>query len=295
MHVWQTSHMSSENLGDQEWTKLGQWLEQVQAWSWDKDSYPLGADSVLAGDEHGMPEGASVAAVVRSLLDSSVDDLASACMLAAELGRISPVGIPTLVRGTIELSGLGMWVITGKGRQARQERALRVAHDSLMNAGKFYEHVAKDATWPASDRAEASKRAEKYKAQQELLIADAVKHGLKKTHITANLNRTEALKEVDKARETVFFSNWQLCSGFAHGLSWAAQSFNTFVYTHSMEGGGVLTGRTLEKDSALTLLNWGKFAIEELQGSFSVGRLPVPGATDTAEIRAVPRKGSHDI
>jgi hypothetical protein len=269
--------MTIEKAVPDEWELLGSWIARAQDLSFDKDAYPLAPDSILVGDELGITGGASVAAVVRSLLDSAVDDLASAFALVTGAGRLSPVGIPTLVRGTIELAGLGMWVLTGQERSGRQERALRVAHDSYSNASKFYDQLSKSAAAPANVRAEATQGAADNKAWAVTLADDAAKRGLKKTRVTTQLNRTDALKEVDMARGTRFFSNWQLCSGFAHGLAWASQFFHIKVYTHAMEGGGMLTARTLEADRALTMLLWGKQAIEELTGTFAAGRMPAPG------------------
>lgn len=254
---------------------MGLWLAEAERHSSDKHSYPLDASSLLAGDEQGMPEGTSVAAVVRSLLDSAVDDLAAAFALA-DAGRISPAGIPTLVRGSIELAGVGMWVLTAPGRAGRQERGLQVAHDSMVNAEKYFTNVSKETTVPANIQKEASASAEKFKDQRQDLVAGAGRLKLKKTHVTASLNRTETLKQVDRARGTLFFSRWQLCSGFAHGFSWAPQFFNNFQYTHAMEGGGILTGRSLEPERALRLLEWGQHAINELLGSFRMGRIPAP-------------------
>jgi hypothetical protein len=167
-----------------------------------------------------------------------------------------------------------MWILTGKGREGRQERGLRVAHDSLFNAGKFFTHMANDTTVPAHIQEEAHKAAEGFKVQVDSLLGSAVFLGLKKTAVKASLNRTDALKHVDKERRTDFFSRWQLCSGFAHGFSWAPQFFSGFAYAHVMEGGGVITGRVLEAERALVLLQWGKHAIDELLGSFNMGLIP---------------------
>jgi hypothetical protein len=112
-------------------------------------------------------------------------------------------------------------------------------------------------------------------------LADAAaKAGLKKTRVTASLNRTEALKEVDTARDTQFFSRWQLCSGFAHGLAWAPAIFHTKIGTHTMEGGGTITLSTMTEESALEMLQWGQHAIEELRGTFGAGRTFITDGAD---------------
>lgn len=257
------------------WEKLGDWIQEAQRQSANKDSYPLDSKSLLALDQQLMPEGTSVAAVVRSLLDSAVDDLASAFALVVDAGRLSPVGVPTLVRGSIELAGVGMWVLTGTGRSGRQERGLRVAHDSLINAKKYFTHISRDPTVPAKEKGEAIDAAKNFEQQAKTLAASTTFLGIKKSLVTASLNRTDALQQVDKARETQFFSQWQLCSGFAHGFSWARSS-STISGTHTMEGGGVLTGRTMGPERTLSILQWGRHAIEELQGSFHQGRIPSP-------------------
>jgi hypothetical protein len=98
--------------------------------------------------------------------------------------------------------------------------------------------------------------------------------------VTASLNRTEALKEVDTARDSQFFSDWQLCSGFAHGLAWAPALFHTKVGTHTMEGGGTITLSTMTEESALVMLQWGQHAGEELRGTFGAGRTFITDGAD---------------
>jgi hypothetical protein len=234
-----------------------------------------------------MPTGASVAAIVRSLLDTAVDDLASAFGLAAGLGRLHPAGIPTLVRGTVELSGIGMWILTGKGRAGRQERALRVAHDSLFNASKFLSHMAADPTVPGHVQTDARAAAVKSKEEVESLLGSAAFLGLRKSAIKAPLNRSDALRQVDKERATDFFSRWQLCSGFAHGFAWAPQFFHDVAYRHVMEGGGMITGGHLSEERALVLLGWGRHAIEEFLASLDFGLMP--SRSGDLSIVAVPR------
>lgn len=269
--------MSNEpNPSSSDWENIGFWIQEAQRQSADRYSYPLNSKSLLAMDQQGMPEGTSVAAVVRSLLDSAVDDLASAFALVTEAGRPSPVGIPTLVRGSIELAGVGMWVLTGTGRSGRQERGLRVAHDSLINAKKYFTHLSRDPMVPANVKKEAIESARNFEQQAKDLAGSTSFLGIQRSLVTAALNRTDALQQVDKARGTLFFSRWQLCSGFAHGFSWAPQFFHDFLYSHTLEGGGVLTGRTMGLERTLTLVQWGQHAIEELLGSFHQGRIPAP-------------------
>jgi hypothetical protein len=262
------------------WGRLGSWLVEVQELSVDTYAYPLAPNSLLAGDEFGIPEVPGTAAVVRTLLDAAVDDLASAFALVTAVGRLSPVAVPTLVRGAIELAGLGMWVLTGQERSGRQERALRIAYDSHSNALKFHTHRSKSPALSADQRAEATQWAIENKVAAAALADAAAKAGLKKTTVTASLNRTEALKDVDAARDTQFFSEWQLCSGFAHGLAWAPDLFHSKVGTHTMEGGGTITLSTMTEESALVMLQWGQHAIEELRGTFGAGRKFITDGAD---------------
>lgn len=268
------------------WEQFALWLSEVQELSIDSNSYPLAQNSLLAGDELGNAAVPGPAAVIRTLLDAAVDDLASAYALLAAVGRLSPVAIPTLVRGTIELAGLGMWVLTGKERSGRQERALRVAYDSYSNAIKFHTHRSASKALSADQRAMAKQWTIENQDAAAALVDVAVKAGLKKTRVTVSLNRTEALKEVDTARETQFFSNWQLCSGFAHGLAWAPALFHTKVGTHTMEGGGTITLSVMGEEGALAMLQWGQHAIEELRGTFGAGRSFI---TDSADATLVSR------
>jgi len=266
-----------------DWPKLNRWITEAQTFSNDRSAYPLAADSLLSGDEKGMPPGVSVAAVARSLLDSAVDDL-SAALDSISAGMIHPVATATLTRGAVELAGLGMWVLTGSKRQGRQQRALRVAHDSAFNAAKFFRGLA-DSSGPAKPVREESSQAAEHRTEVcEQIVAAAARLGIKKTTVTARLDRTGHLQEVDKARDTDFFQRWQLCSGYAHGLAWAAEFFNRHLYTHEMEGGGQLQGGNLPVDRALVMLGWGRHAIEELQGTFEAGRTPMPGWGDDATL-----------
>src|SRR5699024_1009036 len=101
----------SDEIRDEDWQELAEWLLPLGKSVQDKEAFPLAPDSLLAGDDDGMFEHVSVAAVARSFLDSAVDHLRAAHALVFEGGRLSPTGIPTLVRSAIEFSGIGMWVI----------------------------------------------------------------------------------------------------------------------------------------------------------------------------------------
>jgi hypothetical protein len=266
----------NDSAEDEGWLELRRWVMEAETLSTNPSAYPLAPDSLLAGDEEGMPPGVSVAAVTRALLDSAVDDLSGA-LSSISRGKIHPVATATVTRGAVELSGLGMWVLSGSERQGRQQRALRVAHDSAFNAAKFFQGLADSSSSPKLVREESARAAENRKVDCDQIVAAAGRLGIKKTTVTARLDRTAHLKEVDKARETDFFQKWQLCSGYAHGLAWAAQFFNQHLYTHEMEGGGSLQGSHLPADRALLMLGWGRHAVEELQGTFAVGRTPMPG------------------
>lgn len=268
-------------VGTNEWDLLGSWLTDVQGLSSDTYAYPLAPESLLAGDELDVPGMPGPAAVVRTLLDASVDNLGAAFDLVTQAGRLGPIGIPTLVRGTIELSGLGMWVLTGHERAGRQERALRVGHDSIINESKFHTERSQRPGLSNEDKDAAAQSATDQKRAAADLADAAAKAGLKKTRVTASLNRTDALREVDKARDSDFLLLWQLCSGFAHGLAWAPALFHTPIRTHTMEGGGTITASVFDQDRALMMLQWGKHAIEELRGTFAAGRSMTGGPTAT--------------
>lgn len=273
-----------DDLADnKEWIEFRRWVAEAQYLSSDYSAYPLAAGSLLAGDEKGMPAGVSVAAVARSLLDSAVDNL-SAATDSISAGKIHPVGTATLTRGVVELAGLGMWVLTGSERRGRQQRALRVAHDSAFNAARFFRGHTELAGLPSGAGKEYAQAAEHQTEACERIVSAAVSLGIKKSTVTARLDRTGHLLEVDKARDTDFFQKWQLCSGYAHGLAWAAEFFNVHLYTHDMEGGGQLQGGHLPLDRALAMLGWGRHAIEELQGTFGAGRASMPGHVDDATL-----------
>lgn len=279
----------SDEGREDEWHEFADWLVPLSKLVRDKEAFPLAPDSILAGDEHGMLEHVSVAAVVRSMLDSAVDDLAAAYSLVAEAGRLSPIGIPTLVRGAIELCGVGMWVMTGQERVGRQTRALNVAYDSDRNAKKFFMNLCQDDVAPSNIRREAVDAVSLHESACAQSVENADSLGIQETKVTTPLNRTDILKTVDRTRETNFLLYWQLCSGFAHGFSWAPQLFHAYAYTHSLEGGGNLVGRTLDLNSAYDMFSWGRRAIAELQESLAAGRVPFPGHDETATIIARPQ------
>ena len=165
--------MSPDNRPSPDWDELGQWLQKTHERSTNRHAYPPHVKSLLARDEQGMPEGSSVAAVVRSLLDAAVDDLTSAFDLAGTLGRLHPAGIPTLIRSSIELSCLGMWVLTDQGKPGRQERALRVAHDSLFNGKKYFSHLAANSRVPADVRHDATGMTGEFQRNIDGLLSNA--------------------------------------------------------------------------------------------------------------------------
>lgn len=278
----------SNEVSEDEWLEMAEWLIPLRNLVQDREAFPLSADSILAGDEDGLFEHVSVAAVVRSMLDSAVDELSAAYSLLSDSQRLSPRGIPTLVRSAIELSGVGMWVMTGQARVGRQTRALNVAYDSDRNAMKFFTNLRHNNASPDIE-AEAAQGVARHEAacKQSELNADML--GITRTKVTAPLNRTDILKTLDQARETDFLLHWQLCSGFAHGFAWAPELFYTTTYTHAMNGGGSLIGSTLTLNSAYAMLNWGRRAIAELQGSFRTGRTSFPGHDETATLVARPQ------
>jgi hypothetical protein len=262
-----------------DWRELADWMGKTRKQSADRDAYPLAPDSLLAGDEQGMPPGVSVAAVTRALLDSAVDSLSGA-VLAITAGQVHPVATATTTRGAVELAGVGMWILAGTGRQGRQQRAMRVAHDSSFNAVKFFQGLADSPGSPKNVQEECTQAVNHHRTNCVEISDAAVRLGIKKTAVTAKLDRTAHLREVDKARGTDFFRRWQLCSGYAHGLAWASSFFNRHLYTHEMEGGGNLQGGYLAGDSALAMLGWGRHAIEELQGTFAAVRTAMPDSSD---------------
>lgn len=264
------------NAFDEGWFELGRWVTMARDMSSDPAAYPISPESLLAGDENGMLQGVSVAAVARAFLDAAVDDLSGA-LSSITTGKIHPVATATVTRGAVELAGVAMWVLTGTGRRGRQQRALRVAHDSAFNAAKFFQGLSDSPGLPENVREESRQAAAHNRATCDEITAAALRLGIKKTAVTARLDRTAHLKDVDGARGTDFFQKWQLCSGYAHGLAWASEFFNRRLYTHEMEGGGNLQGGHLPQDRALVMLGWGRRAVEELQGTFAAGRTPMPG------------------
>lgn len=266
-----------------DWRELADWMGKTRKQSAAPDAYPLAPGSLLAGDEGGMPPGVSVAAVTRSLLDSAVDNLSGA-VLAITAGQIHPVATATTTRGAVELAGVGMWILAGTGRRGRQQRAMRVAHDSSFNAVKFFQGLADSPGSPKDVREESTQAVRHHRTNCDEISDAAVRLGIKKTAVTARLDRTGHLQEVDKARGTDFFRRWQLCSGYAHGLAWASSFFNRHLYTHEMEGGGNLQGGYLSEESALAMLGWGRHAIEELQGTFAAARTAMPDFGDDATL-----------
>lgn len=224
------------NHSAEDWLELERWVIKTRDLSSDPSAYSLASDSLLAGDENGMPRGVSVGAVTRAFLDSAVDNLSGA-LSSIKTGKIHPVATATATRGAVELAGVAMWVLTGTGRRGRQQRALRVAHDSAFNAAKFFQGLADSTSSPQNVREESSQAAAHHRSTCDELSAAALRLGIKKTGVTARLDRTAHLKDVDEARGTDFFQKWQLCSGYAHGLAWASAFFNQHLYTHEMEGG----------------------------------------------------------
>lgn len=278
--------MSSEAISTDEWKSFQIWIREVQNSSQQMESYSLASGSLLSKDEQGMPEHCSVAAVTRSLLDCAVDDLACAFAIVDDLERVHPVGIPTLVRGAIELAGIGMWVLTGDGRQGRQERALQVAHDSLRNASRFADQLAGTPSVPNHVLDDARMARDDFNSERGDLLDGAAKLGINKEDAKKRLNRTQALQEVDDALGTEFLLRWQMCSGYAHGYSWAPRLFNTIQYKHTMEGGGKLMGGILSLDTVFALLGHGQRAIVELQGSFEAGRRSITQTRPEASIKS---------
>lgn len=272
--------------GANEWDELYAWAAATQELSSNSESYPVGPDSLLAGDGAGMPAGVSVAAIARTMLDSAVDHLVTAIQVIRCSGQVHPAATPTLVRSAIEHAAVGMWVLTGEKRAGRQERALRVAHDSEANALRFFQGVARSSSSPPSVRLESTKAAEHHQIACDEILLTAEKLHLKRPRVKSPLQRTDMLKGIDSARGTAFLSYWQLSSGYAHGFAWAPQLFSRRLGTFEMAGGGVLNIGDLPTEKALVMLGWGRAAIQELQASFAAARADLPEHDEDATIVA---------
>ncbi|WP_143469944.1 hypothetical protein [Kocuria sp. WRN011] len=142
---------------------------------------------------------------------------------------------------------------------------------------KFFEGMTQTSNLPDWLAQESTQGAQSYREACDQIATAAVALGIKRTAVTARLDRTSHLKSVDAARGTNFHQKWQLCSGYAHGLGWAPSIFNRHLYTHEIAGSASLQGSHLPEDRAFDMLTWGRHAIEELRGTFAAGCKSMPG------------------
>lgn len=276
-------------LQEHDWNAIYSWTLSLRELSSSSDSYPVGPDSLLAGDDREMPPTASVAAIARTMLDSAVDHLATAIQVIHLSEQIPAASIPTLVRSTIEHAVLGMWLLTGDNRAGRQERALRIAHESEFNAAKFFRSITTSTSAPTTAHNESLDQAAAHQLACDEILRTADKLQLKRSRVKAPIGTTDILRGVDSTRGTAFLSYWQLCSGYAHGLAWAPSFFGRQLGTHELTGGGVLTAGDLSPENAMAMLHWGRESIQELQLSFKFARIDIPGHDEQAAIKTVPR------
>lgn len=97
----------------------------------------IAPDSALAKDDAEL-EGYWITVLVNNAIGAALDHVITFReILRAPGARVTNNAPWTLVRGMLEPAALALWLLTGKGRQGRQERALCTWHHDFRERGKW--------------------------------------------------------------------------------------------------------------------------------------------------------------
>ncbi|MEU6641250.1 hypothetical protein ABZ863_01730 [Saccharomonospora sp. NPDC046836] len=167
---------------------------------------PDQGSSLRADDNQADPF--HVSHLVVSAIQAGVEHLHAFRTLIADAGKLHPTVPFTLIRGSIETASLAVWLLAPSSRRERVLRRLRYALKDISD-----EHTATKelGATPAKPKAERDKR---------------VKDVASQAGITAKIKVPTSTEIVEEAGnrldpELNALAAWRICSGFAHGRTWA--------------------------------------------------------------------------
>ncbi|BCT78091.1 hypothetical protein SCMU_39330 [Sinomonas cyclohexanicum] len=261
------------DLGDEE--ALAE-LEAIRDWAREhlqdiasEEAMAIHEGSLLAEDLTLHGADGYVVSVCKAMTSTSLDQLGSATSLIVDTLQVSSGGTATMVRGAIESASMALWVLFGKDGRERRERALRVRYDSARNAINF---LAKRKGMVDSGGLKGLE--DEFKSEQENLLASAAKLQLKPQTVKAKPVRTDIVQVVDRIRQNDYLAMWQLCSGYAHGYSWAPRLYNQPTARVDLGPGSGLHAGHMSFDNALTMVRKGRDAVQDALAVFDAVRLP---------------------
>lgn len=195
-------------------------FERIDEWNaeTDRPSAPVEPGSALTGDDRKLPtlvnSGEAWSGFVRS-----VDNLHAVKTLLVD-ARVSHTFAPySLIRSSIDNASATVWLLTPRQRVERLRRRLRLAHLDAYESGKIQKLTGQQPEPPGRP---ADVRISEIKDLARALRLDP-------DHICG---RPQGYGEIVRmAAEASHLGSdpteliWRLCSGFAHGRTWAAVAY----------------------------------------------------------------------
>lgn len=164
-------------------------------------------------------------------------------------GSVAAVVIPTapymLVRGILEIAGVALWLMLPTGGQELRERTLQVWRDNLRHAEQYIAE-ARNSFFP-----DAPSNACDVVSLKSVMVTCGFDHRLfygpkaesPSGKVYPQVQSWSALAGLEEFRRqleewdvlhrgqiTSWANAWQMCSGFAHGKTWAHEIFDSIEH-----------------------------------------------------------------
>ncbi|WP_341267412.1 hypothetical protein [Gordonia malaquae] len=189
------------------WQYLAATLERIGPRAADPDGFPVQAGSSLARDDQ-LTTPYQVSHSVQQSIVAGIDHLDAIKHLVIGQGVLNLAATWTLARGAIENLAVAYWLLTGS-RQERVERTLRVHAKNSYDQYVATKHMDEQSALTAKV------------GQHAHIKAIAERNGIDDSDRLNGFTATSVLEWTsDRTGGNALFA-WRLCSGFAHGRSWA--------------------------------------------------------------------------
>ncbi|WP_188522524.1 hypothetical protein [Isoptericola cucumis] len=209
--------LTDEQVSDQ-WKRLADLINKLQARTDTKDEFNARPGSSLTGDDAWSPP-FHVSHAVNACIVAGADHLHACKTLVVDAHSLHVAAPASLIRGSLENMAAAFWMLHPTSRAERVTRCLRWQMVNAKNARRALAPL--DLKDPASYDERIATILEVAQRHPEIDIA-AVKRGF-----TSTAAVTYADEHSGAALGVLL--PWQLCSGFAHGFTWANLAFSERV------------------------------------------------------------------
>jgi hypothetical protein len=217
--------------------------------------------SALARLDERFAASHSVSSLVRQSLAAVMDNAQALRRLVfveevsgAVFYRVHTHAPYSLVRTIIECAATVLWALLPEDGRERARRSLVLIAREVFNAASFWDtyleefHPGRHA--PALDYFDGLRRAVNDSAQaMQLPPIFSRKADGNWGYATKNRTQTAILKDLRTAGQVPaeLIHVWQFCSGYSHGLEWAAGNGSTYSDPFSRPGGEAVPAGSLEQ------------------------------------------------